>query len=552
MEVNQKNDSSRTLANGSANSGKRGRGRPRGSFKKKINSVKEVTHNARTSKRVDFFSPEMVIRPKARKRGRPKKIKIPGRPRKIPLTPEEEAERILRLSKKRKFSKPGRPRIHPLINLQKEKRGRGRPRKYEAIASQNCGNMNSVKVTVVGGDPPRGRGRPKGSFKKKRGRPAGSSLGKRLTLGTARRRGRPPGSGTKLQVRQDVNGTPRKRGRPPGSGIKIKIISSETNGTPRKRGRPPGSGAKVKVAKQEVMDGQPRKRGRPPGSGTKAKNLPQETNGSPRKRGRPPGSGKIKTFIVQAEHVLTNSALSVDAQPRKRGRPKKVRALPDVQKQEVKIKENVEPSPKRPRNSFASTKNLSKPDAEDRKARENEGGHVAATVDTPVLCAGGAAKPVSIEPVGDSELNNTSFEVVYESHSKKSSSSRVAGILYVPQRHHSPTQRAFDWELVYIIVFSARAVFLVHQRKMASHLRFVARTVMVQDGNVDAAYKALNRVLSLDGIIETVKRQRFYEKPCRRRQRENYENCKRIYNMEMARKISFVSRTNRQDPWLGC
>ncbi|KAI4886860.1 hypothetical protein NFI96_021441 [Prochilodus magdalenae] len=114
---------------------------------------------------------------------------------------------------------------------------------------------------------------------------------------------------------------------------------------------------------------------------------------------------------------------------------------------------------------------------------------------------------------------------------------------------------------------------------MANHLRFVARTVMVQDGNIDAAYRALNRsfreeyemkctysnlvdeflntllterVLSTDGIIETVKRGRYYEKPCRRRQRENYENCKRIYNMDMARKISFISRANRQDPWLGC
>lgn len=63
---------------------------------------------------------------------------------------------------------------------------------------------------------------------------------------------------------------------------------------------------------------------------------------------------------------------------------------------------------------------------------------------------------------------------------------------------------------------------------------------------------SLFRVLSVDGIIETVKRRRYYEKPCRQRQRENYENCKRLYNMEMARKLSFVSRTNRQDPWLGC
>ncbi|XP_064204684.1 28S ribosomal protein S21, mitochondrial [Anguilla rostrata] len=86
---------------------------------------------------------------------------------------------------------------------------------------------------------------------------------------------------------------------------------------------------------------------------------------------------------------------------------------------------------------------------------------------------------------------------------------------------------------------------------MASHLRFVARTVMVQNGNVDAAYKTLNRVLSVDGVIETVRRNRYYEKPCRRRQRENYETCRRIYHSEMARKIAFVSRAHRHDPWTG-
>lgn len=74
---------------------------------------------------------------------------------------------------------------------------------------------------------------------------------------------------------------------------------------------------------------------------------------------------------------------------------------------------------------------------------------------------------------------------------------------------------------------------------------------MVQNSNVDAAYKTLSRVLSQDGIIETVKRKRYFEKPCRERQRKNFENCKRIYHMDMARKIAFVSRTNRADPWLG-
>ncbi|KAM9383635.1 small ribosomal subunit protein bS21m [Pholidichthys leucotaenia] len=86
---------------------------------------------------------------------------------------------------------------------------------------------------------------------------------------------------------------------------------------------------------------------------------------------------------------------------------------------------------------------------------------------------------------------------------------------------------------------------------MARHLRFVARTVMVPDGNIDAAYKTLNRVLTQDGIIDTVKRKRYYEKPCRERQRRNFEQCRHIYNSEMARKIAFISRTNREDPWLG-
>ncbi|KAI5087314.1 chromosomal protein D1 [Silurus meridionalis] len=423
MEVEEKDASNTTMANGSASSGKRGRGRPRGSVKKKIISMKETSHHARTSKRVDFFSPEMVIRPKAKKRGRPKKIRIPGRPRKIPLSPEEEAERILRLSKKRKLSKPlGRPRIHPLGHMAKEKRGRGRPRKYGPMASQNGRvdrNLKTLKISEVGGDTPRGRGRPRGSFKKKRGRPSGPSPAKRPIPGTPGRRGRPPGSGTKLHVKQVENGTPRKRGRPPGSRNKLKVISVESNGTPRKRGRPPGSGTKVKVEKR-LTNSIPRKRGRPPGSGTKIKGLLRETNGSPRKRGRPPGSGKVKTVTEEAEHVLNNSALSVNAQPRKRGRPKKPEFSSVVQGEEAKSKENDEPSPKRPRNSYASSKNSSKPGAEDQKASENDACHA---VENAVLAAGGAAKPDRIAQVGE-ELNHAE---VHESNSRKNLSSRVAG-----------------------------------------------------------------------------------------------------------------------------
>ncbi|XP_051901629.1 28S ribosomal protein S21, mitochondrial isoform X2 [Pristis pectinata] len=70
--------------------------------------------------------------------------------------------------------------------------------------------------------------------------------------------------------------------------------------------------------------------------------------------------------------------------------------------------------------------------------------------------------------------------------------------------------------------------------------------------SLSAGMAAHCRILTTDGIIEDAKRRRYYEKPCRKRIRENYENCRRIYNSEMARKLAFLMRANRQDPWLGC
>ncbi|XP_013868607.1 small ribosomal subunit protein bS21m [Austrofundulus limnaeus] len=87
---------------------------------------------------------------------------------------------------------------------------------------------------------------------------------------------------------------------------------------------------------------------------------------------------------------------------------------------------------------------------------------------------------------------------------------------------------------------------------MSRHLRFLARTVMVKDGDIQGSYGVLNRILTQEGILEAAHRKRYYEKPCIMRRRKNYECCRRIYHMEMAQKIAFISRTNREDPWLGC
>ncbi|XP_045150928.1 28S ribosomal protein S21, mitochondrial-like [Echinops telfairi] len=83
---------------------------------------------------------------------------------------------------------------------------------------------------------------------------------------------------------------------------------------------------------------------------------------------------------------------------------------------------------------------------------------------------------------------------------------------------------------------------------MAKYLKFIARTVMVQEGNVEGAYRTRSRILTMDGLTEDIKRRQYYKKPCRRRQRERYENCQRIYNTEMTGKINFLMWKNRKDP----
>ncbi|XP_022194073.1 28S ribosomal protein S21, mitochondrial [Nilaparvata lugens] len=84
------------------------------------------------------------------------------------------------------------------------------------------------------------------------------------------------------------------------------------------------------------------------------------------------------------------------------------------------------------------------------------------------------------------------------------------------------------------------------------HARFVARTVLVRNGNVDEAVKNLNRILGREGVFEQWRRIQTYEKPFQMRRRVNYEKCRAIYNEDMDRKIAFVMRKNRVDPFPGC
>ncbi|CAK9803907.1 28S ribosomal protein S21, mitochondrial [Anthophora plagiata] len=86
---------------------------------------------------------------------------------------------------------------------------------------------------------------------------------------------------------------------------------------------------------------------------------------------------------------------------------------------------------------------------------------------------------------------------------------------------------------------------------MRRHAQFLARTVLVHDNNLEKAARVLNNILSKEGIFGQYRYSRYYEKPTQTRRRVNYERCKAIYSEDMTRKIQFLLRKNRVDPYPG-
>ncbi|XP_017879590.1 28S ribosomal protein S21, mitochondrial [Ceratina calcarata] len=86
---------------------------------------------------------------------------------------------------------------------------------------------------------------------------------------------------------------------------------------------------------------------------------------------------------------------------------------------------------------------------------------------------------------------------------------------------------------------------------MPKHAQFLARTVMVQDKNLEKASRLLNSILGKEGIFDQYRYTRYFEKPTQTRRRVNYERCRAIYSEDMNRKIKFILRTNRVEPFPG-
>ena len=74
---------------------------------------------------------------------------------------------------------------------------------------------------------------------------------------------------------------------------------------------------------------------------------------------------------------------------------------------------------------------------------------------------------------------------------------------------------------------------------------------MVKENDVDSALKVINRLMGKEGMFDIYRLNQYYEKPFRTRRRENYEKARAIYNEDMERKVQFIMRKNRVDPWIG-
>merc|ERR1711915_87267 len=83
------------------------------------------------------------------------------------------------------------------------------------------------------------------------------------------------------------------------------------------------------------------------------------------------------------------------------------------------------------------------------------------------------------------------------------------------------------------------------------HPLFIGKTLMVENNDVATAMTRMNKLLSQDGVIQSIRRNKYYEKPFEKRQRLRYEYCKELYDKDMRLRIQFLMRANRKDPWVG-
>jgi small subunit ribosomal protein S21 len=123
-------------------------------------------------------------------------------------------------------------------------------------------------------------------------------------------------------------------------------------------------------------------------------------------------------------------------------------------------------------------------------------------------------------------------------------------LIYIYRATHK--QHGIYIYITYLIKFSIlQPPFFTIQtlNKDMKHLNFIARTVLVENKQLDKALKALGKVVSSEKISQTARLWETYEKPFERRNRLSFQKCTQMYASEIDRKIRFVVRKNRENPY---
>ncbi|VDK69860.1 unnamed protein product [Onchocerca ochengi] len=84
-----------------------------------------------------------------------------------------------------------------------------------------------------------------------------------------------------------------------------------------------------------------------------------------------------------------------------------------------------------------------------------------------------------------------------------------------------------------------------------AHQQFLNKTVLVVNNDVTSAFHLLNRLMNNEGLLDILRKTRYYRKPYMQRNELSREISKAIINEDMRRKIQFLMRKNRPDPYPG-
>uniref|UniRef100_A0A183CGV0 Ribosomal_S10 domain-containing protein n=1 Tax=Globodera pallida TaxID=36090 RepID=A0A183CGV0_GLOPA len=83
------------------------------------------------------------------------------------------------------------------------------------------------------------------------------------------------------------------------------------------------------------------------------------------------------------------------------------------------------------------------------------------------------------------------------------------------------------------------------------HNRFLVKTVMVQNNDVDTAFHLLNRLMEREGLMKIIRNTVRYQKPYMQRNQLSMEASNAILEEDRDRKFKFLVRKHRADAYPG-